>query len=395
MAGEVGHGENFPGASSWPFRSLCVRPGFLDLTSSFLLTSLFHSPSSPLSSLFPPPSFLSSRKSGFGLLSFLQSTFILISVPLDPHLPGELRSGQVTIQASDHFLTSIQEEHLCPVGPSPISSSCSLPAAPTFVPVASLIRSSFWLQSTFYFPPSFSSLNFSPQKSQVFEFIMAAEPSSAANGTSSQSLAAMLSAQHDEAHKATVEDVVDEEDLKHPPPSSLVNQQPAPAPAPVSQPSTSAEPATPAPAPAPKPTPKKAPAFDVQSEELFPALGSGPKPAAPAATSWGKKPSAAAAVANGMPPRPMDLPRVMTLPGKHTESFRLDPSQMIPRGQLKKPLRDILRDISRKSKASVDMRGGPNGAIIFDGKGSVEAVRQALKEVAQQVGSKVCKRRHR
>lgn len=85
-----------------------------------------------------------------------------------------------------------------------------------------------------------------------------------------------------------------------------------------------------------------------------------------------------------------DTPRIMTLPGKHIEQLRLAPSQMLPRGQLKKPLRDILRDISRRSKANVDMRGGPGGSIIFEGKGSVDAVRQALKDVAQQVGSKVC-----
>ncbi|KAJ5089876.1 K Homology domain type 1 [Penicillium argentinense] len=221
---------------------------------------------------------------------------------------------------------------------------------------------------------------------------MAAEASSTTNG--SKSLAAMLEAQHDEAHKATVEDVVDEEDLKHPP--SLVS------------PVTPAESSSPS--PVPKPAMKKTPAFDVQSEELFPALGSGPKPAAPAAATWGaKKPSAAAAVANGLPAQPMgesinrkipknlaliteikptDVPRVMSLPGKHMEQLRLAPSQMLPRGQLKKPLRDILRDISRGSKATVDMRGGNNGQIIFEGKGSVDAVRQALKEVAQQVGSK-------
>lgn len=84
-----------------------------------------------------------------------------------------------------------------------------------------------------------------------------------------------------------------------------------------------------------------------------------------------------------------DGPRIMSLPGKHIEQLRLAPSQMLPRGQLKKPLRDILRDISRRSKATVDMRGGPGGSIIFEGKGSVDAVRQALKDVAQQVGSKV------
>lgn len=80
----------------------------------------------------------------------------------------------------------------------------------------------------------------------------------------------------------------------------------------------------------------------------------------------------------------------MSLPGKHMEQLRLAPSQMQPRGQLKKPLKDILRDISRKSKSNVEMRGGPGGSIIFEGKGSVESVRQALREVAQQVGSKVC-----
>lgn len=84
-----------------------------------------------------------------------------------------------------------------------------------------------------------------------------------------------------------------------------------------------------------------------------------------------------------------NAPRIMTLPGKHVEQLRLAPSQMLPRNQLKKPVRDILRDISKRSKATVDLRAGPNGSIIFEGKGSVDAVRQALKEVAQQVGSKV------
>lgn len=135
---------------------------------------------------------------------------------------------------------------------------------------------------------------------------MAAEASTATNGAS-KSLAAMLEEQHarDEAHKPTVEEVVDEEDLKHPTPSATANDQPLP---PVLSPaSESLTPAsTAAPTPAPKPAAKKAPAFDVQSEELFPALGSGPKPAAPAAATWGaKKPSAAAAVANGRPSKPM------------------------------------------------------------------------------------------
>ncbi|KAJ6160894.1 K Homology domain type 1 [Penicillium chermesinum] len=185
---------------------------------------------------------------------------------------------------------------------------------------------------------------------------MSAETSTA-NGGASSSLAAKLAAQHD-AHNPTVEESATPEESGS---SASV----------------------------PKPATKRSPAFDVQSEELFPALGSGPKPAAPAAATWGaKKPSAAAGVANGQPAKSLEIPRVMSLPGKHMEQLRLVPSQMQPRGQLKKPLKDILRDISRKSKANVEMRGGPGGSVIFEGKGSVESVRQALREVAQQVGSK-------
>lgn len=127
---------------------------------------------------------------------------------------------------------------------------------------------------------------------------MASEVSNA-NG----SLAAMLEAKHtaDAAHKATVEDAQDEDDVQHPPPSSWVNDKKpeTPAAAPTSAQATPAPAPAPAPTPAPKSAAKGTPAFDVQSEELFPALGSGPKPKTPAVTTWGAKPSAAAAVANG------------------------------------------------------------------------------------------------
>ncbi|KAL2003673.1 hypothetical protein VTN02DRAFT_2823 [Thermoascus thermophilus] len=236
---------------------------------------------------------------------------------------------------------------------------------------------------------------------------MAAEgPGMIVNGgvAAAKSPAAMLEEQHarDEAHRATVEDVVDEEDIRHPPPSSLVkDEKPDAASEPVK--SATAQTGSTTPAPAPKAAPKKGPSFDVRSEESFPALGGGPKPRTAAApTAWGaKKPSSASAPTNGVngsqpsaaASAPQGFgssegPKIMSLPGKHVEQLRLVPSQMLPRGQLKKPLRDILRDISRRSKATVDMRGGPGDSIIFEGKGSVDAVRQALKEVAQQVGSK-------
>ncbi|KAL5343651.1 hypothetical protein BJX70DRAFT_117339 [Aspergillus crustosus] len=207
---------------------------------------------------------------------------------------------------------------------------------------------------------------------------MSAETVVNGGAPNTKSRAALLEEQHaqDEAHKVTIEDVVDEEDLTHPPPSAtLASEITSGAPSQAPTPPAASAPVNSKPAPA-------KPAFDVQSEELFPALGSGPKPKAPATSAWGSKgSSAAAALAN-------DVPRIMTLPGKHMEQLRLAPSQMLQRGQLKKPLRDILRDISKRSKANVDMRGGPGGSIIFEGRGSVDAVRQALKQVAQQVGSK-------
>lgn len=252
---------------------------------------------------------------------------------------------------------------------------------------------------------------------------MSAEaPGLIVNGGSAatKSPAAILEEQHarDEAHKATVEEVPDEDDIQHPPPSSLEKD--------VKSDSASGSAATPARtgAPTPAPAQKKAPAFDVKSEELFPALGGGPKPRTAAVpTAWGAKKPSAASAPNGQPNGSQassrsasrisildlkltmlgstaaagaqafssnDVPKIMTLPGKHVEQLRLAPSQMLPRGQLKKPLRDLLRDISKRSKATVDMRSGPGGSIIFEGKGSADAVRQALKDVAQQVGSKVC-----
>ena len=127
------------------------------------------------------------------------------------------------------------------------------------------------------------------------------------NGSGSKSLAAMLEEQHarDTAHKVTIEDTVDEEDLKHPPPSFCVpDKQPIPSP-----PAEAPAPSQPAQA-----APKKAPAFDVRSEELFPALGSGPKPQTPAAATWGAKKSVAAAVANGVSSNSQSCMLISTVP---------------------------------------------------------------------------------
>lgn len=78
----------------------------------------------------------------------------------------------------------------------------------------------------------------------------------------------------------------------------------------------------------------------------------------------------------------------MNIPGRWTETVSFAPSQLLPRGQLKKPMPEVLRDINRRSKAEVKMSTGPNNHVIFEGTGPVEAVRQALKDVAKELGSK-------
>lgn len=242
---------------------------------------------------------------------------------------------------------------------------------------------------------------------------MATDPAMIANGDThtsqnTQSPAALLEHAHSKSHKPTVEDVVDESEIQNA--SAVKNGNLDPDAAAKAGPSTSAAEKT-----GPKPGNAKAPVLDVRSEELFPALGGGPKPRTPAAVpmAWGagkaKGPSYAQTngplngASNGSPGPPGPTlpeaaaalssstggPRIMAMPGKHVERIRFAPSQMLPRGQLKKPIRDILRDISKRSKATVDMHNGPGDSLIFEGKGSVDAVRQALKDVAQQVGSKV------
>jgi hypothetical protein len=78
----------------------------------------------------------------------------------------------------------------------------------------------------------------------------------------------------------------------------------------------------------------------------------------------------------------------MNIPGKHTERITLALSQVAKKDELKKPIGEIVRDINRRSKAKLEYKQGP-GSLIFEGTGPVEAVRQALKEVANEIGSKV------
>ncbi|MCJ1316306.1 hypothetical protein MMC15_001627 [Xylographa vitiligo] len=254
--------------------------------------------------------------------------------------------------------------------------------------------------------------------------------SAVGSAANAQSFAERLLQKHvtSNGHGPTIEDTVDEEDIIHPPPSAThqVEMPLAPTIVPASEPMSEKamgkQKAPQQPSPADIPPREGAPSvIDTKSEELFPALGGGPKPRAPGpAPAWGaKKP---ASVANGAtnginghaqtsspassrPSTPAsgiltptssnaklasrgNAPQYMSMPGRHTERLTFAPSQLLPRKDLKKPVLDILRDINKRSKATVEMKPGSGGVLVFEGKGPVDAVRQALKDVAKEVGSK-------
>jgi hypothetical protein len=218
---------------------------------------------------------------------------------------------------------------------------------------------------------------------------MAAETNTA---SSSQSFAEQLAKKHGHAHTASVEEVPDEEDILHPPPSMKTAVAPAPEQPtePLSEKAQGKKKAEDAPASTKN-------GIDTRSEEAFPALGGGPKPQAtgPTAPTWGaKKPSTSISGPGFAAPQPASRgsnaggQAPVSLPGRHSEQVVFAPEQLAKRTELKKSVPEILRDINKRSKAKVELKHGLGGKTIFEGTGPVDAVRQALKDVAKEVGSK-------
>ncbi|KAF2641070.1 hypothetical protein P280DRAFT_468737 [Massarina eburnea CBS 473.64] len=241
---------------------------------------------------------------------------------------------------------------------------------------------------------------------------MASEAVATSTAADGLTPAQKLMEQHD--HHATVEEVVDEEDVAHPPPPATLNKDTSDIPA-LSEKAAGKQKAEDAPAPAPA---KKAPALNTASEESFPALGP-VKPRAPVvAPTWGNKPASVSTNAvngvngNGVTPStaasrastpasgvnsPASLPLgrgpalpTMNLPGKQKQSLVFDPQHLVPRNELKKPMAEIIRDINKRSKAKLDVRtGGPGNKVVFEAYGPNEAVREVLKEAADAFGRKL------
>lgn len=261
----------------------------------------------------------------------------------------------------------------------------------------------------------------------------------AANGGSSVAVDNLTPAQRlqekhnlNTVHPVTLEETVDEEDLAHPPPSkySAPELQPQPVLVPAFEPILEKaankqvdKPGSGANSRGTRQETKVA--LDTKSEEAFPALGGGPKSQAPnpLATAWGSKkpmsvghfqpnglhenspssadasPRASTPVTDTLTPdlvnasgtsqgRGLPMPRI-PIPGKHSERIQFSPSQLLPRDQLKRPVPDMLRAINKRSKATVQFKPGPNGTVFFEAVGPPDATRQALIDVAREVGSKV------
>jgi len=179
----------------------------------------------------------------------------------------------------------------------------------------------------------------------------------AANGGDS-SIVEQMKRLHTEGHNPTVEDVVDEEDIEHPPPSSTVAAEPA-----LSEKAKGKQPAT----QDKKPASTK---IDTSNEEAFPALGSGPKKAAAGAWGGGKPSSVPSNGAPRGPPSAIPTGRTaaaaarpgaaLNIPGKQQQTLELRSSQMLPPGERKKPLERMLADIEKRAGIKLDQRPTAN-----------------------------------
>lgn len=217
----------------------------------------------------------------------------------------------------------------------------------------------------------------------------------------------------DEVHQPHVEDAADEYDLLHPPPSSSARPEATEpnaatgASSPMSEVAKGKQKALDTGDQSTNPAP---PNLNTESEEAFPALGP-PKrrSTVPVTQTWAKRPaimslngnkaaansktpSSAVSSCPSTPASGMNgsaaLPGV-ALPGRHVEHITFAQNQIKPPAQMKKTIPQLLQEINQKSKAKVTVREGVGGVRIFEGTGPVDAVRQALREIANQIGSKV------
>lgn len=210
--------------------------------------------------------------------------------------------------------------------------------------------------------------------------------------TAGKTPAQLMQEQHDAAaadHHVTVEDVVDEDDVEHPPPSAPVKtEDPAPP--------ASTNGVMSAKAAGKQKASEMVGAIDTQDEEAFPALGSGSKaPTAPRAGGWSaaaaKAPSAKpASRPNSRPGAPVNnsgtrgpsaaAPRPSLLPGWDQDNFVIDNRDI----DKAKPRRKVFDDVRKKYNVTVkDMVVGDK--TTFYAEGPKNNVTHALMHVSKEL----------
>jgi hypothetical protein len=165
----------------------------------------------------------------------------------------------------------------------------------------------------------------------------------------------------------------------------------------------------------PSPSKESQPTVDTQSEELFPALGGAPKPVqiSSAALNWSNKKAGTNGAANGVSTNGSSTPTsgLNTPPSASSKSaprgttpslagqalgpsIVFDKNEIKKRGDLKKPVPDVLKDIAKKSRPMVNivMTTVENGSLKFTATGPApEAAKwTALRDLGAQIGVEVC-----
>lgn len=228
---------------------------------------------------------------------------------------------------------------------------------------------------------------------------MASGSSSTADSGSLPSAAQRLLQEHS-SHHVTLETVPDEEDLKHEAFLRAEAASKASDPAPPDAPAASwaAMPSAKA-AGKQKAEPVPATNIDTHSHELFPELGAPKKATTNVAPVWSAKSGGQSNGANGSP-QPASSgsstpttrvagPPSLNIPGRNVSSVSLEDHQVLPRGSLKRPIPDIIKDINRKSRANITMLPPTGSRRQFNATGPPEIAQQALRDLVQQIGAKV------
>ncbi len=219
------------------------------------------------------------------------------------------------------------------------------------------------------------------------------------------SAAQKLLQKHNE-HQPTVEDVPDEELKVDGENGDAVKSDPAAQWAPTMSAKAAGKQKVPEAPAAAADAPAAAP-LDTQSHELFPELGAPKKASAGVVPIWSAKKAVngktnGASSANGVsrastpasgattPGAPaLHGPPALSIPGRNVETVFLDPQHVLPRTALPRPIPDIIKDLNRRSRASIAMGPSTGGRMRFDATGPQDVAQQALKDLVQQIGTKV------